>query len=184
MCLYRNYNYLPFGAKKPCVSFISSWGDHTFRLHWSNMLGKMAELLVGGIIGILENGNKDMLFYSIRVLTSAETSLNWGYCISWLLSPLPRGMRMLCKPPGIQNKLSKSESLLCHLLFQDPTSGWFLISQMQAGKIPHNVHRSWFQLVLSLSSHFLPAHRSWGGTSSNSLLTVLRLTLMALILTS
>uniref|UniRef100_A0A8C9QDH4 Fer-1 like family member 6 n=1 Tax=Spermophilus dauricus TaxID=99837 RepID=A0A8C9QDH4_SPEDA len=41
----RNYNYLPFEAKKPCVSFISSWGDQTFRLHWSNMLEKMADLL-------------------------------------------------------------------------------------------------------------------------------------------
>ncbi|XP_035553353.2 LOW QUALITY PROTEIN: fer-1-like protein 6 [Canis lupus dingo] len=41
----RNYNYLPFEAKKPCVYFISSWGDQTFRLHWSNMLEKMADLL-------------------------------------------------------------------------------------------------------------------------------------------
>lgn len=83
MCLHRNYNYLPFGAKKPCVSFINSWGDQTFRLHWSNMLGKMAELLVGGILG---NRDKDMLFYSTRVFTSGETSLNWGYCIYFMAS--------------------------------------------------------------------------------------------------
>lgn len=107
MCLHRNYNYLPFGAKKPCVSFISSWGDQTFRLHWSNMLGKMAELLVGGAIGVLGNRDKDMLFYSTRVFTSGETSLNWGYCISWPLSPLPREMRTFCKTPGMQIKLSK-----------------------------------------------------------------------------
>ncbi|CAO2602228.1 Fer-1-like protein 6, partial [Lemmus lemmus] len=50
----RNYNYLPVGAKKPCVSFISSWGDQTFRLHWSNMLGKMAELLEEGIEEVRE----------------------------------------------------------------------------------------------------------------------------------
>nr|XP_035132398.2 fer-1-like protein 6 isoform X2 [Callithrix jacchus] len=41
----RNYNYLPFEDKKPCVYFISSWGDQTFRLHWSNMLEKMADFL-------------------------------------------------------------------------------------------------------------------------------------------
>ncbi|XP_006879370.1 PREDICTED: fer-1-like protein 6 [Elephantulus edwardii] len=41
----RNYNYLPFDSKKPCVHFISSWGDQIFRLHWSNMLEKMADLL-------------------------------------------------------------------------------------------------------------------------------------------
>ncbi|XP_058420883.1 fer-1-like protein 6 [Diceros bicornis minor] len=45
----RNYNYLPFEGKKPCVYFISSWGDQTFRLHWSNMLEKMADLLEEGI---------------------------------------------------------------------------------------------------------------------------------------
>ncbi|XP_074243209.1 fer-1-like protein 6 isoform X3 [Saimiri boliviensis] len=41
----RNYNYLPFEDKKPCVYFISPWGDQTFRLHWSNMLEKMADFL-------------------------------------------------------------------------------------------------------------------------------------------
>ncbi|XP_037022357.2 fer-1-like protein 6 [Artibeus jamaicensis] len=41
----RNYNYLPFEAKKPCVYFTSSWGDQTFRLYWSNVLEKMADLL-------------------------------------------------------------------------------------------------------------------------------------------
>nr|XP_020041492.1 fer-1-like protein 6 [Castor canadensis] len=50
----RNYNYLPFEAKKPCVSFISSWGDQTFRLHWSNMLEKMADLLEEGIEEVKE----------------------------------------------------------------------------------------------------------------------------------
>lgn len=47
MYFHRNYNYLPFEARKPCVYFTSSWGDQTFRLHWSNMLEKMADLLVG-----------------------------------------------------------------------------------------------------------------------------------------
>lgn len=50
----RNYNYLPFEAKKPCVYFISSWGDQTFRLHWSNMLEKMADLLEESIEEVKE----------------------------------------------------------------------------------------------------------------------------------
>uniref|UniRef100_A0A6I8N4Q4 Fer-1 like family member 6 n=1 Tax=Ornithorhynchus anatinus TaxID=9258 RepID=A0A6I8N4Q4_ORNAN len=41
----RNYNYLPFEAKKPCVYVTSSWEDQIFRLHWSNMLEKMADQL-------------------------------------------------------------------------------------------------------------------------------------------
>ncbi|XP_059528772.1 fer-1-like protein 6 isoform X2 [Myotis daubentonii] len=50
----RNYNYLPFEAKKPCVYFISSWGDQTFRLYWSNMLEKMADLLEESIEEVKE----------------------------------------------------------------------------------------------------------------------------------
>ncbi|OWK04271.1 hypothetical protein Celaphus_00016214 [Cervus elaphus hippelaphus] len=50
----RNYNYLPFEGKKPCVYFVSSWGDQTFRLHWSNMLEKMADLLEEGIEEVKE----------------------------------------------------------------------------------------------------------------------------------
>uniref|UniRef100_A0A673UKP5 Fer-1 like family member 6 n=1 Tax=Suricata suricatta TaxID=37032 RepID=A0A673UKP5_SURSU len=63
----RNYNYLPFEAKKPCVYFISSWGDQTFRLHWSNMLEKMADLLeesigeVRELIKISEKGSEDKM---------------------------------------------------------------------------------------------------------------------------
>ncbi|KAM5281278.1 fer-1-like protein 6 isoform 2-T2 [Ctenodactylus gundi] len=50
----RNYNYLPFEAKKPCVSFISLWGDQIFRLHWSNMLEKMADFLEESIEEVKE----------------------------------------------------------------------------------------------------------------------------------
>nr|XP_013005415.1 fer-1-like protein 6 isoform X2 [Cavia porcellus] len=50
----RNYNYLPLEAKKPCVSFVSSWGDQIFRLHRSNMLEKMADLLEEGIEEVRE----------------------------------------------------------------------------------------------------------------------------------
>uniref|UniRef100_A0A452VB80 Fer-1 like family member 6 n=1 Tax=Ursus maritimus TaxID=29073 RepID=A0A452VB80_URSMA len=63
----RNYNYLPFEAKKPCVYFISSWGEQTFRLHWSNMLEKMADLLeesieeVRELIKISEKASEDKM---------------------------------------------------------------------------------------------------------------------------
>uniref|UniRef100_G3VT64 Fer-1 like family member 6 n=1 Tax=Sarcophilus harrisii TaxID=9305 RepID=G3VT64_SARHA len=50
----RNYHYLPFEAKKPCVYFMSSWGDQTFRLHWSNMLDKMADSLEENIEEVKE----------------------------------------------------------------------------------------------------------------------------------
>ncbi|PKK33907.1 fer-1-like family member 6 [Columba livia] len=41
----RNYQYLPYEEKKPCVCVKSYWGDQTFRLYFSNTLEKMADHL-------------------------------------------------------------------------------------------------------------------------------------------
>ncbi|XP_067323114.1 fer-1-like protein 6 [Anolis sagrei] len=45
----RNYSYLPYDEKKPCVYIKSCWGDQTFRLYLSNILEKMADLLEEGL---------------------------------------------------------------------------------------------------------------------------------------
>ncbi|XP_042320398.1 fer-1-like protein 6 [Sceloporus undulatus] len=45
----RNYSYLPYDEKKPCVYIKSFWGDQTFRLYFSNILEKMADLLEEGL---------------------------------------------------------------------------------------------------------------------------------------
>ncbi|KAH0617451.1 hypothetical protein JD844_015698 [Phrynosoma platyrhinos] len=45
----RNYSYLPYDEKKPCVYIKSFWGDQTFRLYFSNVLEKMADLLEEGL---------------------------------------------------------------------------------------------------------------------------------------
>nr|DBA23997.1 TPA: hypothetical protein GDO54_011707 [Pyxicephalus adspersus] len=45
----RNYHYLPFYEKKPCIYVKSTWGDQTFRLYTSNMLQKMADHLEEGL---------------------------------------------------------------------------------------------------------------------------------------
>ncbi|XP_048364575.1 fer-1-like protein 6 isoform X2 [Sphaerodactylus townsendi] len=45
----RNYSYLPYDEKKPCIYIKSSWGDQTFRLYFSNVLDKMADLLEEGL---------------------------------------------------------------------------------------------------------------------------------------
>lgn len=44
----RNYQYLPYDERKPCVCVKSYWGDQTFRLYSSNTLEKMADHLVRG----------------------------------------------------------------------------------------------------------------------------------------
>ncbi|KAM9308456.1 fer-1-like protein 6 [Gastrophryne carolinensis] len=45
----RNYHYLPFYEKKPCVLVKSTWGDQTFRLYTSNVLHKIAHHLEEGL---------------------------------------------------------------------------------------------------------------------------------------
>lgn len=44
----RNYQYLPYDERKPCICVKSYWGDQTFRLYSSNTLEKMADHLVRG----------------------------------------------------------------------------------------------------------------------------------------
>ncbi|XP_010163729.1 fer-1-like protein 6, partial [Antrostomus carolinensis] len=41
----RNYQYLPYDERKPCVCVKSFWGNQTFRLYSSNTLEKMADHL-------------------------------------------------------------------------------------------------------------------------------------------
>ncbi|XP_075070137.1 fer-1-like protein 6 isoform X2 [Mixophyes fleayi] len=50
----RNYHYLPFYEKKPCVYVKSTWGDQTFRLYTSNILQKMADHLEEGLVQMKE----------------------------------------------------------------------------------------------------------------------------------
>ncbi|KAJ1193975.1 hypothetical protein NDU88_003270 [Pleurodeles waltl] len=45
----RNYHYLPFFEKKPCVYIKSTWGDQTYRLYFSNILEKIANHLEEGL---------------------------------------------------------------------------------------------------------------------------------------
>uniref|UniRef100_A0A5F8GDE1 Fer-1 like family member 6 n=1 Tax=Monodelphis domestica TaxID=13616 RepID=A0A5F8GDE1_MONDO len=68
----RNYHYLPFEAKKPCVYFISSWGDQTFRLHWSNMLDKMADNLVSTFDGIINPASLSLFLIYSAFISQAE----------------------------------------------------------------------------------------------------------------
>ncbi|XP_047905670.2 fer-1-like protein 6 isoform X3 [Anser cygnoides] len=41
----RNYQYLPYDDRKPCICVKSYWGNQTFRLYSSNTLEKMADHL-------------------------------------------------------------------------------------------------------------------------------------------
>ncbi|XP_059501966.1 fer-1-like protein 6 isoform X2 [Stegostoma tigrinum] len=50
----RCYYYLPFNNKKPCIYVKSHWEDQIFRLHSSNVLGKIADRLEEGLEEIKE----------------------------------------------------------------------------------------------------------------------------------
>eukprot|EP00062_Callorhinchus_milii_P017719 gi/632970452/ref/XP_007901657.1/ PREDICTED: fer-1-like protein 6 [Callorhinchus milii] len=50
----RNYYYLSYNNKKPCIYVTSQWEDQIFRLHCSNFLDKIAERLEEGLEEIKE----------------------------------------------------------------------------------------------------------------------------------
>ncbi|XP_028846543.1 fer-1-like protein 6 isoform X2 [Denticeps clupeoides] len=45
----RNYNYLPIHNRKPCIHVMSSWEDQTYRLHYSNVLDRIATAFEEGL---------------------------------------------------------------------------------------------------------------------------------------
>ncbi|XP_067888777.1 fer-1-like protein 6 [Heterodontus francisci] len=51
----RNYYYLPFNNKKPCIYVKSLWEDQIFRLHCSNFLDNIADRLEEGLEKIKES---------------------------------------------------------------------------------------------------------------------------------
>lgn len=114
---------MPFEAKKPCVYFISSWGDQTFRLYWSNMLEKMADLLVGDSQAMdLIIGNLEAKGFFVHPVESLDLRLNTNKLKllhledTWpLLQHGPRGMRMHFAK-SLDLKLYEFRSLLCFLL--------------------------------------------------------------------
>ncbi|XP_051634415.1 fer-1-like protein 6 isoform X2 [Manacus candei] len=63
----RNYQYLPYDERKPCVCVKSYWGNQTFRLYSSNTLEKMADHLeesleqVKGLIKVSETAAEEKL---------------------------------------------------------------------------------------------------------------------------
>uniref|UniRef100_A0A803YS11 Fer-1 like family member 6 n=1 Tax=Meleagris gallopavo TaxID=9103 RepID=A0A803YS11_MELGA len=48
----RNYQYLPYDERKPCICVRSYWGDQTFRLYSSNTLENMADHLEESLLQV------------------------------------------------------------------------------------------------------------------------------------
>ncbi|NXN29298.1 OTOF protein, partial [Nycticryphes semicollaris] len=71
----RNYQYLPYDDRKPCICVRSYWGDETFRLYSSNTLEKMADHLVGG-------NHPPRLLYSAEYGRERSHSSKWACRIS------------------------------------------------------------------------------------------------------
>ncbi|KAJ8352748.1 hypothetical protein SKAU_G00242240 [Synaphobranchus kaupii] len=68
----RNYLYLPFLDRKPCVHVFSLWEDQTFRLYYSNMLENIALMLeegvakVGELNKLSDSGAESLIFKVFR----------------------------------------------------------------------------------------------------------------------
>jgi hypothetical protein len=152
MYFYRNYNYLPFEAKKPCVSFISSWGDQTFRLHWSNMLEKMADLLVSNLhrcwVCSLGNWEQKEFFYPSSRQSQSQFKYKWSeaaaFCGSYCLDP----------QEWVHFTNPWTVSLTIYLL---TVTKWAnsLISKRQSWRHSHKIDMSWLKLILFSYAHII-----------------------------
>uniref|UniRef100_A0A8C4UIC5 Fer-1 like family member 6 n=1 Tax=Falco tinnunculus TaxID=100819 RepID=A0A8C4UIC5_FALTI len=79
----RNYQYLPYDERKPCICVKSYWGDQTFRLYSANTLEKMADHLEESLEQV-----KDLLKVSeIASEEKMRTTLNYFINQSRLFSP-------------------------------------------------------------------------------------------------
>nr|XP_033790769.1 fer-1-like protein 6 isoform X2 [Geotrypetes seraphini] len=78
----RNYHYLAFHGKKPCVCIKSRWGDQTFRMYSSNILEKVAENLedsleeVKELIKISDLAAEEKMNNTLNAFTNQCRALN------------------------------------------------------------------------------------------------------------
>uniref|UniRef100_A0A8B9DJQ5 Fer-1 like family member 6 n=1 Tax=Anser cygnoides TaxID=8845 RepID=A0A8B9DJQ5_ANSCY len=67
----RNYQYLPYDDRKPCICVKSYWGNQTFRLYSSNTLEKMADHLVSSPEQVPTVSPRFISYHSALYLSSA-----------------------------------------------------------------------------------------------------------------
>ncbi|EMP26127.1 Fer-1-like protein 6 [Chelonia mydas] len=123
----RNYHYLPYDEKKPCVYIKSYWGDQTFRLYLSNVLEKMADLLEDGLEEV-----KDLIKVSE---TASEEKMNTilNAFISQCRAFIAHAEK---KPQGMnQTALDKKRLMMCRQELEAMSSDANGIVQQQKKKM-------------------------------------------------
>ncbi|XP_006028532.1 fer-1-like protein 6 [Alligator sinensis] len=101
----RNYHYLPYDEKKPCVSVKSCWGDQTFRLYTSNMLEKMADQLEEGLEQVKDLIKVSETASEKKMQTTVSNFINQSRAFIANAEKKPKGMN--------QTALDKKRLTLC-----------------------------------------------------------------------
>ncbi|XP_039383744.1 fer-1-like protein 6 [Mauremys reevesii] len=123
----RNYHYLPYDEKKPCVYIKSFWGDQTFRLYLSNVLEKMADLLEEGLEEV-----KDLIKVSKTASEEKMNNILYAF-ISQCRTFIANAEK---KPQGMnQTALDKKRLMMCRQELEAMSSDANGIVQQQKKKM-------------------------------------------------
>uniref|UniRef100_A0A663N7Q7 Fer-1 like family member 6 n=1 Tax=Athene cunicularia TaxID=194338 RepID=A0A663N7Q7_ATHCN len=88
----RNYQYLPYDERKPCICVKSCWGNQTFRLYSSNTLEKMADHLEESLEQVKDLIKVSEIASEEKMRTTLNDFINQSRAFITIAEKKPRGL--------------------------------------------------------------------------------------------
>ncbi|KAM6087647.1 fer-1-like protein 6 [Chlamydotis macqueenii] len=88
----RNYQYLPYDERKPCICVKSYWGDQTFRLYSSNTLEKMADHLEESLEQVKDLIKVSEIASEEKMRTTLNDFINQSRAFITITEKKPKGL--------------------------------------------------------------------------------------------
>ncbi|NXN40106.1 FR1L6 protein, partial [Rhinoptilus africanus] len=88
----RNYQYLPYDERKPCICVKSYWGDQTFRLYSSNTLEKMADHLEESLEQVKDLIKVSEVVSEEKMRTALNDFVNQSRAFITIVEKKPKGL--------------------------------------------------------------------------------------------
>ncbi|KAM7122061.1 fer-1-like protein 6 [Ciconia maguari] len=88
----RNYQYLPYDERKPCICVKSYWSDQTFRLYSSNTLEKMADHLEESLEQVKDLIKVSEIAAEEKMKTTLNDFINQSRAFITIAEKKPKGL--------------------------------------------------------------------------------------------
>ncbi|XP_050748885.1 fer-1-like protein 6 [Gymnogyps californianus] len=88
----RNYQYLPYDERKPCICVKSYWGNQTFRLYSSNTLEKMADHLEESLEQVKDLIKVSEIASEEKIRTTLNDFINQSRAFITIAEKKPKGL--------------------------------------------------------------------------------------------